>query len=224
MREFGRSDHLAVRFCCCDNISRHHWAIMVIVSDDVFYLGDNPVVLQRTGNPKDGSNLGFDVKGVEAFLPLSPKCALYMPCRSVSDERIAQYRNAVMLHRAVRSAVMRGYHGGAAELQAAQTTILRTHSSMRLSPRAHQWSPQNPMSRTLIICSVVGRTRPSILAARTLPSRNVCFARTQSIAACHVHPFCKWARYWFLTTRDIIEVPLSRGMPEKRRESDFSSS
>jgi Protein of unknown function (DUF4238) len=115
-------------FVVADGIANRHWTLMMIQSDDVFYLGDNPVVLQRTENPKDGSSLGFDVKGVEAFLPLSPKCALYMPCRSVSDEIIARYENALILHRAVRSAVMRGYHGGAAELRAAQMTILRTHS------------------------------------------------------------------------------------------------
>jgi hypothetical protein len=128
--DFGQTfEHLwRSAFIVVDEIRRRHWALMVIESDDVFYLGDNPLVLQRTENPKDGSGLGFDVKGVEAFLPLSPKCALYMPCRSVSDERIAQYENAVILHRAVRSAVMRGYRGGADELQMAQTTILRAHS------------------------------------------------------------------------------------------------
>ena len=47
-------------------IADRHWALMV-ASDDTFYLGDNPAVLQRTENPRDGSNLGFDVTGVEAF-------------------------------------------------------------------------------------------------------------------------------------------------------------
>lgn len=129
-QDFGQTfEHLwRCAFLVADEIRRRHWALMVIESGDVFYLGDNPVVLQRTENPKDGNGLGFDVKGVEAFLPLSPKCALYMPCRSVSDERIAQYESAVILHRAVRSAVMRGYRGGADALQMAQMTILRAHS------------------------------------------------------------------------------------------------
>jgi hypothetical protein len=128
--DFGQTfEHLwRCAFIVADEIKRRHWALMVIESGDVFYLGDNPAVLQRSENPKDGSGLGFDVKGVEAFLPLSPKCALYMPCRSVSDERIAQYESAVVLHRAVRSAVMRGYRGGADALQMAQMTILRTRS------------------------------------------------------------------------------------------------
>ena len=54
-------------------------------------------MLQRTDNPKDGSNLGFDVKGVEAFMPLSPQHALYMPCSTTSNDRIARYDAAVEL-------------------------------------------------------------------------------------------------------------------------------
>src|SRR6266446_5177143 len=95
-------------FITAKEIAHRHWALMVIEDEEVFYLGDNPVVLQRTDNPKDGSSLGFDVKGVEAFLPLSPKCALYMPCRATSDDRIARYDAAMELHRIVRSAALRG--------------------------------------------------------------------------------------------------------------------
>jgi hypothetical protein len=114
-------------FFVADEIALRHWALMVIETDEVFYLGDNPVVLQRTLNPKDGSNLGFDVEGVEAFLPLSPKCALYMPCRATSREIIERYEAAMALHRAVRAAVFQGATGGSDELQSAQTTIRRSH-------------------------------------------------------------------------------------------------
>jgi hypothetical protein len=93
---------------------------MAIDGDEKFYLGDNPVVLQRTKNPKDGSNLGFDVEGIEAFLPLSPKCALYMPCRSTSAEVIDRYNSAVELHRAVRFNALRGIPGGSNELEISQ--------------------------------------------------------------------------------------------------------
>jgi hypothetical protein len=65
-------------------ITRRHWVLMVATGDETFYLGDNPTVLQRTNNPRDGSQLGFDIAGVEAFLPLTPRCALYMPCRTPS--------------------------------------------------------------------------------------------------------------------------------------------
>jgi hypothetical protein len=105
-------------------IASRHWALMV-ASNDAFYLGDNPAVLQRTDNPHDGSSLGFDVTGVEAFLPLAPHCAIYMPCRATSEDRIARYEAALDLHRTVRSAVLRGHPGGANELKTAQLVISR---------------------------------------------------------------------------------------------------
>src|ERR1700680_1535500 len=85
-------------------IANRHWVLMVATGNDTFDLGDNPAVLQRTDNPRDGSQLGFDVAGVEAFLPLAPHCALYMPCRTISEERIERYHAALDLHRVVRSA------------------------------------------------------------------------------------------------------------------------
>ena len=108
-------------------IARRHWALMIASGDDAFYLGDNPAVLQRTDNPRDGSQLGFDVAGVEAFLPLAPHCALYMPCRTISEERIERYNAALDLHRVVRSAALRGQPGGADELRLAQLVISRLY-------------------------------------------------------------------------------------------------
>jgi hypothetical protein len=106
-------------------IEARHWALIVVEHDDVFYLGDQPVVLQRTFEQRNGTNLGFDVKGVEAFMPLCPTCALYMPCHSVSDPLIASYEAAIELHRTVRTVVMRGFSGGSSELALAQDTIRR---------------------------------------------------------------------------------------------------
>lgn len=114
-------------FLLSARIEARRWALMVIVDDDVFYLGDQPVVLQRTRDQKDRSNLGFDVEGVEAFMPLSPKCALYLPCLSISEEIISRYNAAMALHRAVRTAVLRGISGGTVELIMAQDTIRRSH-------------------------------------------------------------------------------------------------
>jgi hypothetical protein len=114
-------------FVTAHEITRRHWALMVIQDDEVFYLGDNPVVLQRTRNPKDGSGLGFDVPGVEAFLPLSPKCALFMPCRATSREMILRYEAAMALHRVVRLAVFSGVKGGSEELRDAQAVIRGSH-------------------------------------------------------------------------------------------------
>jgi hypothetical protein len=81
-------------FIVADELYRRHWALMEAVGETFFYLGDSPLVLQRTENPSDGSGLGFDVSGVEAFLPLSPRFALYMPCRFVSDQIIEGFANA----------------------------------------------------------------------------------------------------------------------------------
>jgi hypothetical protein len=112
-------------FILSARIEARHWALMVIEHGDVFYLADQPVVLQRTLDLTDGTNLGFDVQGVEAFMPLCPTCALFMPCRSISDPLIASYDAAVELHRTVRSAVMRGFSGGSSELATAQDAIRR---------------------------------------------------------------------------------------------------
>lgn len=113
-------------FILSEMIERRRWALMVIAGNDVFYLGDHPVVLQNTRNPKDGSNLGFDVPGIEVLMPLSPKRALYMPCHTVSSEIIANYDAAIATHRAVRLAVLNGSPGGTGELISAQDTIRRS--------------------------------------------------------------------------------------------------
>jgi hypothetical protein len=86
-------------FIVADELVGRSWALMEAVAEDFFYLGDNPLVLQRTENPKDGSGLGFDVAGVEAFLPLSPRFALYMPCRLVGDQMVKGFLNAQAIER-----------------------------------------------------------------------------------------------------------------------------
>jgi hypothetical protein len=69
--------------------------LMVIEHDDIFFLGDHPVVLQHTETPTAAKPLGFDIEGVEAFMPLSPKCVLYMPCTSISRQIIGGYQDAL---------------------------------------------------------------------------------------------------------------------------------
>jgi Protein of unknown function (DUF4238) len=80
-------------------ISNRHWMIMKIEHDEVFYLGDNPVVLQNTENPSAKSSLGFDLIGVEAFIPLTPKLALYLPCPSISNQIIEAHENGLLMQR-----------------------------------------------------------------------------------------------------------------------------
>lgn len=127
--EFGQilNDLWDSAFITSGEIARRHWVLMIIKGDEIFYLGDNPVVLQRTENPKDGTNLGFDVEGVEAFMPLSPKCALYMPSRVTSDDIIERYNAAMELHRTIRFTALRGMPGVPGSLQMAQHMILRLH-------------------------------------------------------------------------------------------------
>jgi hypothetical protein len=80
-------------------IANRHWMTMRIEHDEVFYLGDNPVVLQNTENPSAKTSLGFDVVGVEAFMPLTPKLALYLPCPSISNQIIDAHRNGLLMQR-----------------------------------------------------------------------------------------------------------------------------
>jgi hypothetical protein len=84
-------------FLVTEEIARRPWALMVIQHDEVFYLGDHPLVLQLTEDPTAAAELGFDVEGVEAFMPLAPKCALYLPDVSVSQQILSGYENAQLL-------------------------------------------------------------------------------------------------------------------------------
>jgi hypothetical protein len=81
-------------FLLSAEIRRRKWALMVIEHADAFYLGDNPVVLQNTENPSFRGELGFDIKGVEAFMPIAPNCALYMPCATTCQEIVSGYETA----------------------------------------------------------------------------------------------------------------------------------
>jgi hypothetical protein len=117
-------------FLVSAEIERRKWVVMAIDHDDVFYLGDQPVVLQYTENPSVGGELGFDIQGVEAFLPLTPKCALYMPCTSTSQEIISGYETVLWMHRRIRSAVLKG-------TTIAGTNSASLHLSQRVMRKAH---------------------------------------------------------------------------------------
>jgi hypothetical protein len=95
-------------FLASANIVSRKWVVTTIDHDDVFYLGDHPVVLQNTANPSSNKDLGIDIEGVEALLPLAPKCALYMPCAATSREIISGYEKAVLMPERVRMAVLSG--------------------------------------------------------------------------------------------------------------------
>lgn len=98
----GRTDSGAALETLWDNlphlaamVERRHWALMETIAQNSFYLGDSPVVLQCTERPDDAMELGFDVPGVEAFLPLSPTLALYLPCPATCGEIINGFHTAL---------------------------------------------------------------------------------------------------------------------------------
>jgi len=80
-----------------DIVYNRYWALMVTNDENSFYLGDNPVVLQSTEHPSEARELGLDIDGVEAFLPLSPCCALYMPSLSTGKEIVSGVWDALTL-------------------------------------------------------------------------------------------------------------------------------
>ena len=76
-------------------VAARRWALLVTTDYNPFYLGDNPVVLQSTEHPGSAGQLGLDMAGVEAFMPISPMCALYMPCPATGREIVEGYWNAL---------------------------------------------------------------------------------------------------------------------------------
>lgn len=84
-------------FLASANIVSRKWVVTTIEHDDIFYLGDHPLVLQDTANPSSNKDLGLDIEGIEALLPLAPKCALYMPCAATSREIIAGFEKALRI-------------------------------------------------------------------------------------------------------------------------------
>ena len=131
-QDFGRifAELWRSAFLVSTEIVSRKWLVMTIKHDDVFYLGDHPVVLQYTENPSLKMELGFDIKGVEAFLPLSPKCALYMPCASTSQEIIDGYETALATPENIRLEKLRGINTSFdyfALLQLSERIIRNTH-------------------------------------------------------------------------------------------------
>jgi hypothetical protein len=73
-----------------------------------FLIGDHPVALQNLEHPGLNDSLGLDLPAVEAFLPLSPLLALWLPPRAILDEITQGYERARTLHREVRVSVLAG--------------------------------------------------------------------------------------------------------------------
>jgi hypothetical protein len=95
-------------FLVSNNIKARKWALMAIDGNEVFYLGDQPVVLQHVEKPSDALSLGFDVERVEAYLPFTPKLALYMPCAKTGAEIISGYELSAKLYRRAQEVMLIG--------------------------------------------------------------------------------------------------------------------
>jgi hypothetical protein len=81
-------------FIVSSDIADRQFLLMESKDNNHFYLGDHPVVLQNAENPTSKDGLGFCLKGVEAFLPLTPYLALYMPCAATTRTVIDGYERA----------------------------------------------------------------------------------------------------------------------------------
>lgn len=95
-------------FLVSEEIERRKWLLLKIDHDEVFYLGDSPVVLQHAENPSSRAPLGFDIAGVEVYMPITPTLALYFLCSSISDRLVSGLETAKATHQKARAAIMMG--------------------------------------------------------------------------------------------------------------------
>jgi hypothetical protein len=163
-------------------IARRKWALMMIEHDDVFYLGDHPVVLQHTEPPGQKKELGFDIKGVEAFFPLAPKYALYMPCATTSADIMAGYEWALAAPEIMRRAQAAGEKEDPDYLNLAER-VATQQRALYLSLRDQQLLRTLATWKISIISNACGHTPPFIPIDETLPSRVVCSVKTLNIEA-----------------------------------------
>ena len=75
-------------------IARRHWALMVIDTDEVFYLGDNPVVLQRTETQKTGVTSALTSRASKHL-----RSPLNAPCTCRAGHKRGQNRALSSRHR-----------------------------------------------------------------------------------------------------------------------------
>lgn len=119
------SIHMSELNALANLIERRRWALMVTGDNSFFYLGDNPVVLQNTENPSKAGEIGLDMDGIEAFMPLAPNCALYMPCPRIGDEIVEGYWDALRIVTAYLAGTEFDEFEIEAALPAANRTLVR---------------------------------------------------------------------------------------------------
>lgn len=80
-------------------LTKKAWLLMEAPAGSCFYCSDNPVTMANSLNPSDctRSTIGLAVRGIEIYLPLSPKLCLAMLCPTIGDWIKQNYQ--AQLHR-----------------------------------------------------------------------------------------------------------------------------
>lgn len=84
-----RSDSIAdipdSAFALLPHILHKAWILLSVAPGTTFWIGDHPVVLANNINPGDGirGTLGFAVRGIEVYLPISSELTLGWLCPSI---------------------------------------------------------------------------------------------------------------------------------------------
>lgn len=85
VREHTNSEIRPLSFKLLRHIFKKDWILFSAAAGSEFWIGDHPVTLANNMNPGDGlrGTLGFGVKGIEIYLPLSSKLMLGCLCPTI---------------------------------------------------------------------------------------------------------------------------------------------
>lgn len=178
---WGSLPHLAAM------IARRLWALMEVGDEDSFYLGDSPVVLQSTEYPGKAMEIGLDMSGIEAFLPLSPTLALYMPCASVGAEIVNGYHAAIAMSAWPLARAELEARGETLAVQLAERAIARTGTLYRslVQGSAFAADPENVENLNFLQCawasSAIYSNRPDFSFARRIFTENPSYRRVMPV-------------------------------------------
>ncbi len=86
-----------------DMLLSRDFILLQALSGSTFLIGDHPVTLQVAESPDQGGQVGFDVKGVEGFMPIASDLALWLPPEELIAEIVDGYQSASTIHQAMHS-------------------------------------------------------------------------------------------------------------------------
>ena len=97
------------------------WILLETTIRNPFYISDNPIGLynELKSGPFRG-NLGFDVKGIQIFLPISSTLCLNLLCRSIATEFLSSYDRHQLMKQILPYAIppiplIESFHAGVTE-------------------------------------------------------------------------------------------------------------